>query len=88
MTWFCRYQYHPAMSFIYLSGIVLILPVLMAYYVGCTFWCLVIVISGKLSPELISAKAEPSSTDYSIQNILVGKNIKTPEKHYVLPVKD
>lgn len=88
MTWFRRYQYHPAMSLIYLSGIALMLPVLMMYYVGCAFWCFVIVLSGKLLPELPSAKAELPSTNHSIQNILTGKNIKAPENQYVLPVKD
>ena len=88
MTWFHRYQYHPIMSLIYLSGIALMLPVLLTYYVGCTFWCLVIVISGKLLPEPPSPKPELSSSDYSIKSILTGKNITPPEKQYVLTVKD
>ena len=51
MTWFRQYQYHPAMSLMYLSSIALMLPVLLVYYVGCSVWCLVIVLSGKLLPE-------------------------------------
>ncbi|MCG8364531.1 MAG: hypothetical protein MJA27_14530 [Pseudanabaenales cyanobacterium] len=60
MTWFRRYQHHPAMSLIYLSAIALLLPLLLLYYIGCLFGCLVIVISGKLSPEHPAAKAELS----------------------------
>ena len=88
MTWFRRYQDHPTMSLIYFSGITLMTPVLLAYYIGCTFWCLVIVISDKLLPEPTSPKPEPPSTDYSIQTILAGQTINTPETHYVLTVKE
>ena len=52
-----RFILLPAMSLVYLSGIVLMLPVLMAHYIGCSFGCLAIAISGKLFPEQTSPKA-------------------------------
>ena len=60
MTWFSQYQHHPAVSLIYLLGIVLMIPALLVYYVGCSFWCLVIVLGGKLSPKHPYPEAELS----------------------------
>ena len=60
MTWFRQYQYHPAMSLIYLLSIALMLPVLLVYSVGCSFGCLLIAISGKLLPESKAPTAELS----------------------------
>ena len=48
MTWFRRDPSHLVMSVLYLLGIVLMLPMLVLYSIGCSIGCLGIVIAGKL----------------------------------------
>ena len=60
MTWFRQHQRDQAMSVIYLFGVALMLPALLAYCLGCAFGGLGIAITGKLFPEAPSPKAELS----------------------------
>ena len=60
MTWFHWNPSHLVMSVLYLLGIVLMLPMLVLYSVGCSIWCLGIVIAGKLFSERLYPEAELS----------------------------
>lgn len=47
-----------AMGLVYLLSIALMLPVLLVYSIGCSFWCLAIAISSKLFSQPTSPKTD------------------------------
>ena len=60
MAWFRQDSSHLVMSVLYVLGIVLMLPMLVLYSIGCSIGCLVTVIAGKLLSERFYPETELS----------------------------